>query len=170
MLYFGNAGIAQVNASFVIRCADNFTGWDCLTLCPTHNCTECGLAGHVGDFCQFSPNNCDGVICNVTENSVCVYSAINSSYVCICEPKFTGEDCGTPIDYCVGVSCSGNGACWDMVDGYICTCDDGYTGQLCEVEVDVCEFVTCSGNGMCIKGLCKCDAGFTGVFCENSGL
>ena len=36
------------------------------------------------------------------------------------------------IDDCVGVSCSNNGTCVDMVDDYTCNCVEGFTGQHCE--------------------------------------
>ena len=39
----------------------------------------------------------------------------------------------TDIDDCLGVSCSNNGTCVDMVDGYTCSCVEGFTGQHCQI-------------------------------------
>ena len=36
------------------------------------------------------------------------------------------------IDDCLGVACSNNGTCVDMVDDYICNCVQGFTGEHCE--------------------------------------
>ena len=43
----------------------------------------------------------------------------------------------TDTDDCLGVSCSNDGTCVDMVDGYICNCVEGFTGQHCETGKDL---------------------------------
>lgn len=171
-IYTGNADIAQVNASFEVRCAENYTGWDCLTLCPDfQSCAGCGLPEFAGQFCHVS-NDCTA--CN-TSNVQCV-RAVNGSYVCACATGFTGEDCEIQIDNCVDVTCSENGRCRNLIGSSTCMCDRGYTGIFCEAEIDECESVTCTGNGRCVDGLgsfvCECDEGFTGQLCqsENQGL
>lgn len=168
MLYMGNAGIAMVNASLEVRCAENFTGWDCLKLCPEfQSCTECGLPEFAGEYCQVS-NEC---ACNAPSMQ-CV-RASNGSFVCVCETGFTGEDCETRIDYCVNVTCSENGHCRNSLGGFSCLCEQGYTGIWCEAEIDECASVTCAGNGRCVDGLdsflCECDVGYTGALCEDQG-
>lgn len=171
-IYTGYANIAQVNASFEVRCAENFTGYDCSTLCPDfQSCAECGLPDFSGQFCHIS-SNCSA--CNGS-NVMCVHSA-NGNFLCMCETGFTGEDCETEIDYCIGVTCSDNGHCQNSMASFSCMCNEGYTGILCEVEVDECESITCSGHGRCVDSLdsfaCECDEGFTGMLCEseNQGL
>lgn len=169
IIYTGSAGLVQVGASFEVRCAENFTGWDCLTACSDfRNCSECGLPGFTGEFCQFSVENCKGVWCN-GNNSQCI-RARNGSYVCACETGFTGESCETLIDYCAGVTCSESGFCENTFPGYMCVCEQDYTGPMCEVEINECESVTCTGNGRCMEGqdsfVCECDPGFAGVLCE----
>lgn len=172
IVYTGSAGLVQVGASFEVRCAENFTGWDCLTACSDfRNCSECGLPGFTGEFCQFSVENCKGVWCN-GNNSQCI-RARNGSYVCACETGFTGESCETLIDYCAGVTCSESGFCENTFPGYMCVCEQDYTGPMCEVEINECESVTCTGNGRCMEGqdsfVCECDPGFAGVLCERKG-
>jgi hypothetical protein len=168
MLYTGSAGIAQINASFDVRCAVNFTGWDCLTFCPDfQSCAECGLPDFAGEYCQVSINcSCNG------SNTQCVYVG-NGNVSCQCETGFTGEDCETPIDYCAGVTCSGNGRCLDLIGSFSCVCERGYTGILCEAEIDECTSVTCGGNGRCVNRLhsfvCECFEGYTGDLCEKEG-
>lgn len=169
-LYTGNAGIAQVNASFEVRCANNFTGWDCLTFCPdSQSCAGCGLPEFTGQFCQVS-NDC--AICDPGNNLQCVRTR-NGSYICVCEIGFTGEDCETMVDYCIGVTCSEYGRCQNSVGGFVCLCEGGYTGLLCEAEINECASVTCSGSGTCIDGqdsfVCECHEGFTGMLCESQG-
>ncbi len=44
--YIGNAGIAEMNVSFSVRCAADYYGQDCLNLCPNFvSCTGCSLSG-----------------------------------------------------------------------------------------------------------------------------
>ena len=169
MLYTGNAGLTQVNASFEVRCAENFVGWDCLTPCPNfQSCALCGLPEFVGDYCEINAD------CGCDDNNFRCVRASNGSYVCACEIGFTGEDCEIRIDYCVGVTCSAKGHCQNTVGGFICACERGYTGIMCEAEIDECASVTCSGNGECIDGLdsfvCECSEGYSGALCDVKGM
>ena len=56
------------------------------------------------------------------------------SFNCRCDPGFTGEQCQTNIDDCVGVRCSGNGECLDGVNSFTCECSPGYTGPHCDIQ------------------------------------
>ena len=173
-LYVGNAMIAQLNISFKVRCIRNYTGSDCLTLCPdSWSCDECGLTDFTGDFCQFNAENCNGAVCS-GQNSVCIRR--DEAYTCGCSPGYTGDDCESLVDQCINVTCSGNGVCQSMLDGPVCVCEAGFTGDWCEVDVDECEQSStgCSGKGRCVDGvnsfLCECDDGYIGLHCERQGM
>lgn len=88
-----------------------------------------------------------------------------------CPAGFTGSNCSTDINDCIGVSCSGNGNCSDRVDGYICFCNSGFFGINCEVGADTCSPNPCKNNGTCIKqGIsftCNCVSAYEGTRCES---
>ena len=48
-----------------------------------------------------------------------------------CDLGFTGANCETNINECIGVNCSGNGQCVDGINSFTCNCNDGYSGSLC---------------------------------------
>ena len=50
---------------------------------------------------------------------------------CTCDLGFTGDQCQTNIDDCVGVDCSGNGQCVDGVNNFTCQCTAGFSGRQC---------------------------------------
>lgn len=165
--YLGNASIAQVSVSFEVRCANDYYGRDCQTLCPDfRNCLSCGLPGFNGTFCQSDINDCEGIVCNIS-NSHCVDRT--NGYTCECDFGFTGADCEEVID-CLGVTCSGNGQCQGLLGSFTCVCEPGYTGALCEVNARDCESISCGENGVCVDGVdsfeCVCSGTFTGQYCE----
>ena len=162
--YFGLAGIAQLNVSFLVRCADGFYGQDCLTSCPDfESCAGCGLSGFTGEFCQFSTEDCSEVYCN--GNGDCV----DGNSTCDCNPGFTGDLCQVNIDDCEGVRCNNRGECIDLIDGFICNCDPGLIGDLCQYT-DHCLGVSCNNSGECVNQIdgfvCGCNPGFTGDLCQ----
>ena len=136
--YIGLAGIAQLNISFLVRCADGFYGQDCLTICSFdfESCAGCGLSGFTGEFCQFSTEDCSEVHCN--GNGDCV----DGNSTCDCNPGFTGDLCQY-TDHCLGVSCNNSGECIDQIDGFTCECDLGFTGDLCQYNI-LCKDVDCN--------------------------
>lgn len=178
-VYTGTADIAQINVSFKVRCIGNYTGSDCLTLCPDSrsSCDECGLPDFTGDFCQFDADNCNGTVCSASANNNSLCIRRDEIYTCICSPGYTGDDCGSLVDHCANVTCSGiNGGCVNSLEGPTCVCDAGFTGDWCEVDVDECEQSTspgCSGKGRCVDGvnsfLCECEDGYIGLHCERQG-
>ena len=160
--YNGRAGLAVVNASIEVRCADSFYGPDCLTQCSNFvNCAACGLPGLTGQFCQFNVDNCTDAYCN--GNGEC----IDGSTMCNCAPGFTGDRCETNIDDCVGAECN-NGTCVDKINDFRCECDPGFTGDRCE-DIDDCVGAECN-DGTCVDEVdtfrCECNSGFTGDRCE----
>ena len=52
-------------------------------------------------------DDCAGVSCY--SSGKCV-DGVNS-FICMCNPGFTGKLCQINIDDCVGVNCSGSGEC-----------------------------------------------------------
>ena len=54
-------------------------------------------------------------------------------YTCDCMPGFSGTNCQTNVDDCVGVVCNitvSNSECQDGVNTHSCVCSPGYTGRL----------------------------------------
>ena len=130
--YIGLAGIAQINVSFLVRCADGYYGQDCLTSCPNfESCAGCGLSGFTGEFCQHDIDDCENVNCN---DGGCV-DEING-FTCQCNPGFFGDACEN-TDHCFGITCSENGQCVNLRDTFTCTCEIGYTGNQCQVESEL---------------------------------
>ena len=94
------AGIAHVMvASIEVRCAEDFYGPECLTQCLNfESCAACGLSGFMGQFCQFSVDDCSDAYCN--GNGDCR----EGSSLCECDAGFDGDHCQTNIN---------NGECVD---------------------------------------------------------
>ena len=162
--YIGYAGIAQLNVSFLVRCAQSFYGKDCLTKClHFQGCFGCGLSGYTGEYCQFSTLNCGEISCN--GNGQC----IDGSPTCDCNPGFIGDFCQFDINACEGVSCNNSGECVNQIDGFMCDCNPGFTGDLCQYTDD-CLGVSCNNSGECINQIdgfvCECNVGFTGTLCQ----
>ncbi|NWH67209.1 CRUM1 protein, partial [Geococcyx californianus] len=89
---------------------------------------------------------------------------------CICQPGFTGADCGDNIDECASSPCQNGAICRDRVDEYSCFCVPGFQGYNCEIDINECASRPCKNNGTCLNEmdhyLCKCIPGYTGVNCD----
>ncbi len=94
-----------------------------------------------------------------TGNGTCTNE--ESSYICNCNPGYTGIDCGINIDDCEDENCSGNGRCIDELNS---ECSPGFSGTNCETDIDECDGQNCSGKGLCMDGInsyvCVCVAGY----------
>ena len=134
--YSGVFGLAEIDLTIELECAVNFYGPNCDTYC-LENCDI---------------DHCAGVTCG--QNQRCVDVILN--YTCVCEPGYTGPDCSTEFDVCMGVNCT-FGSCVEGVGS--CMCDPGYTGQFCEARLDSYELqVTINSfnnpGGMCASSTC----------------
>jgi hypothetical protein len=59
-----------------------------------------------------------------------------NTHTCTCSAGWSGADCKTNIDDCVGQTCSAHGGCVDEVNAFKCNCATGYTGVTCETAGD----------------------------------
>ena len=140
----GTYGYGRISVSTSVQCAESYHG----------------------DQCQFV-NKCERDNVECSGRGVCVAEV--DTYVCICEPGYTGMNCEM-TDYCFGRNCSTRGACQNKQSSYHCICDPGFTGKDCET-FNYCAGVNCSGNGQCFNGEnkynCICNHEFTGELCNN---
>ena len=157
----GLVRITEIIMNLTVSCAQNFQGSDC---------TEC-ISGFIGTLCN-EIDNCGSVTCS--GHGKCV-DGVNS-FICNCDPGFTGVECQDSINDCIeqGVNCSGNGKCMDGMNTFSCSCDPGFTGELCQTNIDDCVGVNCSGNGVCVDDVnsftCQCSPGFSETMCTKGML
>ena len=57
---------------------------------------------------------------------------------CDCQPDFTGMDCETKIDDCLGSPCQNDGTCIDGILNYTCDCTEDFGGRNCENYIGGC--------------------------------
>ncbi|PAV83769.1 hypothetical protein WR25_24907 [Diploscapter pachys] len=96
-----------------------------------------------------------------TGQGICIDD--EGAYSCRCHPKYTGNDCETPVDDpCLAEPCENNGTC--IADpntlNYKCKCLEGYHGTNCEHKKQ-CENTTCDNMGTCYEK----DDGTPGCIC-----
>lgn len=85
---------------------------------------------HLGLFPHFSYENAEG-------------------YLCICPIGFTGRDCETNIDDCIGNNCH-HGDCVDLINGYRCDCHPGFERRDCSHEINECyRYKPCQNGAIC---------------------
>ncbi|KAK3730046.1 hypothetical protein QZH41_009561 [Actinostola sp. cb2023] len=145
---------------------------------PKHSCIcdeDCGR------FCVDPTSNCtpgwclNGGSCSIVNGTthcrnggICIDGV--AQYQCQCRGGYTGRDCATVIDSCVGHSCRNGASCISTSSyTYTCTCPPGYTGQYCAQDVDECAARPCV-SGTCVDGvnsyICRCNSGYTGDRCH----
>ena len=87
-----------------------------------------------------------------------------NSYICHCNPGYTGINCETEINECDSMPCV-NGNCFESINYYTCQCHSGFTGLNCETNIDDCESTSCVG-GSCSDMInaytCICLPGYFG--------
>lgn len=78
-----------------------------------------------GEACETNINECNNFPC---ENGGQCTDLINS-FLCSCEPGFTGKRCQHLIDDCASEPCQNGGTCMDLLDGFACKCRPGFVGK-----------------------------------------
>lgn len=146
------------------------------------NCGACGVS-----CAQPQPPTCNGSIATTFGPGQCVAS--NCSYpsqtidcsaqgrecsggMCgPCLPGLQDNDAdGSCLPACAPATCSGQGACADLVGPATCTCNPGFTGPTCAQNIDDCAANPCQNGGTCVDGVasytCQCANGHAGPNCE----
>lgn len=119
--------------------------------------------------------NIDLNVClnNCSNNGRCI-SVSNSSFECLCQQNFTGNDCSYNKNLCSRKQCLNGGECIEKnLTSFECRCKENYSGYRCEIlKNDLCENKTCSSQGYCFidqktsKVKCKCFKYYSGENCE----
>lgn len=78
-------------------------------------------------------------------HGTCTISA--STWMCVCEPGWTGIECKDSINECLSNPCLNAGVCIDDVNSYHCICLTGYTGTYCQTPINPCSSFPCENNG-----------------------
>ncbi|XP_029048305.2 cubilin isoform X2 [Osmia bicornis bicornis] len=129
-VYVGSCAINNGGCHPLARCVENpaLTSDYVICRCP---------AGMTGDGigrngCQSST---DVSVHSPCINNPCVHGRCVSqgnSYVCVCDPGYTGTTCDTKIDPCTPNPCRNNGVCVSSSTGINCDCPSTFTGSRCE--------------------------------------
>ena len=77
------------------------------------------------------------------------------------------------IDFCVDVTCSGNGQCVEQVNSFSCECFEGFTGEQCETGECSCTLKACQSIDEYVQLISFVDClelpSCRNVVCENGG-
>ena len=105
-----------------------------------------------------------------------------NEYNCNCYVGWTGRNCDSRIDYCVGRHSNlgdcgplGSTQCISVNTTFTCSCIRGFTGALCGVNINECQSDPCL-NGRNCKNLlfgiftCSYPTGYAGSTCEEIDL
>ncbi|XP_064617081.1 protein crumbs-like isoform X2 [Liolophura sinensis] len=130
-------------------CTDGVTTFDC-------RCTD----EWMGETCTQEYDACSFAPCQ--NGGTCSSVLRSQEFTCTCVSGYTGANCSTNIDDCIGITCPQYQICHDLINDHFCDCPTGYKGAQCSEEVDECAGSPCTNNGTCIDGLgfytCKCQA------------
>uniref|UniRef100_A0A672IXN3 Neurogenic locus notch homolog protein 2-like n=1 Tax=Salarias fasciatus TaxID=181472 RepID=A0A672IXN3_SALFA len=177
--------------SYTCQCNPPFTGKHCeveLVPCASHPC-ERGVCRPTADYTSYTcrcPAGWQGT-CDVNEckKNPCKNGGrcINSpgSYMCKCQPGYSGQNCQTDIDDCSLSECHFNtnfSNFSSIINSLYCLNLDLVCGIFSVIMRQhlMCAFFlpflssSCLNNGTCIDGIntfsCRCRPGFYGAFCE----
>ncbi|CAF3380446.1 unnamed protein product [Rotaria sp. Silwood1] len=96
-----------------------------------------------GNRCETVLNPCDSRPCSF---GTCVASS-SSTWICVCQPGWTGIQCKDSINECLSNPCLNAGVCIDGINEYRCICLTGYTGTNCQISMNPCSSIPCQNNG-----------------------
>lgn len=85
-------------------------------------------------FYAVSPSYTDVTEClpaTCSRNGECK-EKIGGGTHCLCNPGWTGSNCGKRIDYCDPNPCGNGAECTKLLEGYSCSCTTGFQGQVCD--------------------------------------
>nr|KAG5689564.1 hypothetical protein BaRGS_022067 [Batillaria attramentaria] len=135
---------SRVNVELKVFCDVNYYGSDCTIYCEPSD----DDTGH---------NTCDPL----TGQRVCRFG-------------WSGDDCLTNIDDCIGHRCYDGATCIDGLGFYTCVCPPGRTGLVCNAEINECASFPCQNGGTCFDlrdgFTCTCTAEWTGHICDTPVL
>ncbi|XP_069142256.1 LOW QUALITY PROTEIN: neurogenic locus notch homolog protein 2-like [Argopecten irradians] len=108
--------------------------------------------------CKISNPCIHGGICHNTDGS----------YICLCDPRWTGISCETDVDECKDSNpCLHGGTCLNSNGSFSCNCPQTWTGDMCDVDVNECNTTDiCLNGGSCYNSdgsfSCECFPGWSG--------
>ncbi|XP_073517148.1 neurocan core protein isoform X2 [Phyllobates terribilis] len=74
-----------------------------------------------------------------------------STYSCICNKGYTGENCEIDIDECLSNPCQNGGTCIDEINSFLCLCLPSYGGSTCGRDTEGCDHNWHKFQGSCYR-------------------
>ncbi|XP_069623805.1 neurocan core protein isoform X3 [Ranitomeya imitator] len=74
-----------------------------------------------------------------------------STYSCMCNKGYTGENCEIDIDECLSNPCQNGGTCIDEVNSFLCLCLPSYGGSTCGKDTEGCDHNWHKFQGSCYR-------------------
>ncbi|KAI5637366.1 EGF-like domain-containing protein [Phthorimaea operculella] len=148
----GSCSVPPSQDNYVCACPPGFTGVNCETnidecagsvgaclnggRCKdgVNNFTcDCSRTGYTGARCEVNVNECE------EDKNICGHGACYDtygSYVCACQPGYTGDNCQT-MSACASAPCGAGGACFEEAggSGFRCVCAKGWEPPTCHVLI-----------------------------------
>ncbi|XP_077108599.1 neurocan core protein isoform X3 [Ranitomeya variabilis] len=74
-----------------------------------------------------------------------------STYSCMCNKGYTGENCEIDIDECLSNPCQNGGTCIDEINSFLCLCLPSYGGSTCGKDTEGCDHNWHKFQGSCYR-------------------